>query len=235
MALVARRVAFLESIWVTAAVSCLPVFMASRLSDLFTYGTATAYFALIILAGALIVLVCLTLGGSLGYLLAGDGRWVPTWSYEKWVGTRFLMGKRSSSAISIITILSVFAVMVGTSGMVVVMSVMNGFSSDLRSKILGANAHLIVQKYGKDFSEYPDILKKTRAVTGVTGASPFVLNEVMITSDVNLTGALIKGIEVTTWLRARWITWIILKKSWNGKSRARRALPGKPPTPKGRA
>jgi lipoprotein-releasing system permease protein len=108
------------------------------------------------------------------------------------------MGKRSNSVVGVITVISVAAVAVGTMAMVVVMSVMNGFSTDLRSKIFGANAHLIVLKYGTDFTEYEDIRKKTVELEGITGASPFVLNEVMISSDVNLTGALLKGIDVET-------------------------------------
>ena len=82
--------------------------------------------------------------------------------------------------------------------MVVVMSVMNGFSSDLRSKIFGANSHLLVLKYGSDFVEYDEIVKKTGLLPGVVGATPFVLNEVMVSSETNVTGALLKGIDVKT-------------------------------------
>jgi lipoprotein-releasing system permease protein len=89
-------------------------------------------------------------------------------------------------------------VAVGACAMVVVMSVMNGFSTDLRSKIFGANAHLLVLKYGTDFAEYEDVIQKTSKVRGVTGATPFVLNEVMVSSESNLTGALLKGIDTAT-------------------------------------
>ena len=132
------------------------------------------------------------------FLWSGRDKNKDAWGFESWIGRRFLMGKRTSNVVSLITVLSVFAVVVGTSGMVVVMSVMNGFSSDLRSKILGANAHLLVMKYGTDFTEYPEVMKKTRVLPGVVGATPFIINEVMISSDINLTGALIKGIDIGT-------------------------------------
>lgn len=198
MARVARRVAFVEALAVTGLTAFAAAALAPLLKNYFTYGTAAAYFVLILFAASLVALIALTVGGSIGYLLTGDGAMQPSWSYEKWIGRRFLMGKRSSGAVSIITLLSVFAVVVATSGMVVVMSVMNGFSSDLRSKIMGANAHLIVLKYGTDFSEYEDIVKKTKTIKQVTGASPFVLNEVMISSDINLSGALLKGVDVAS-------------------------------------
>jgi lipoprotein-releasing system permease protein len=197
-AAISRRVAFLESLVITAVAMGLPAFGAVWAADLFTYGTAAAYFAVLLLTGGLILLLSLTMGGSIGYLMTGDGELTLSSAYEAWIGRRYLMGKRSNNVVGMITVISVLAVAVGTMAMVVVMSVMNGFSTDLRSKIFGANAHLIVLKYGTDFTEYEDVRDKTRGVKGVTGASPFVLNEVMVSSDVNLTGALLKGVDVDT-------------------------------------
>jgi lipoprotein releasing system LolC/E family transmembrane protein len=198
MAMRAKRVTFLESTWVTGVCMILPVVAKSYVGDLFTYGTAAAYFAVVLMAAALILLLSLTLGGSIGFLLFGDGAFTGSWSYESWIGRRFLMGKRGSGVVGIITVISVLAVAVGTCAMVIVMSVMNGFSTDLRSKIFGANAHLIVMKYGNDFTEYKSMMDKTRSISGVTGASPFILNEVMVSSDINLTGALLKGMDEKT-------------------------------------
>lgn len=195
MATRAKRVGFLEASWVTGVCMLLPALAQSHTEELFTYGTAAAYFGVVLVAGALILLLALTLGGSIGFLIFGDGAMTPSWAYESWIGRRFLMGKRGSGVVGIITVISVLAVAVGTCAMVIVMSVMNGFSTDLRSKIFGANAHLIVMKYGNDFVDYAGVIKKTRQLPGITGASPFVLEEVMISSDINLTGALLKGIE----------------------------------------
>ncbi len=197
MALLARRVAFLEGLWVTALFSLLPVALADQASTMFTYGTAAAYFAVILITGLLILGLSLVLGGSFGFLFCGDGEFQAGWGYEGFIGRRFLMGK-GGDVVGIITVISVLAVAVGTMAMVVVMSVMNGFSTDLRTKIFGANAHLLVLKYGSDFTEYNDVVEKTKKVPGVLGATPFVLNEVMVSSDTNLTGALLKGIDADT-------------------------------------
>jgi lipoprotein-releasing system permease protein len=197
MALLARRVAFLEVLWVTALASLVPVVMSSSVTSLFTYGTAAAYFAIVLLSALLILGLALIVGGSLGFLFCGDGGLDTGWGYEGFIGRRFLMGK-GGDVVGTITVISVLAVAVGTMAMVVVMSVMNGFSSDLRSKIFGANAHLLVLKYGSDFTEYDDVVKKTSSVPGVAGATPFVLNEVMVSSETNVTGALLKGIDVDT-------------------------------------
>ncbi|MDP2340259.1 MAG: FtsX-like permease family protein [Deltaproteobacteria bacterium] len=197
MALMARRVAFLEGLWVTALFSVVPVLAANQASALFTYGTAAAYFAVILITALLILGLSLILGGSFGFLFCGDGEFQFGWGYEGFIGRRFLMGK-GGDVVGIITVISVLAVAVGTMAMVVVMSVMNGFSTDLRTKIFGANAHLLVLKYGTDFTEYNEVVEKTKVVPGVLGATPFVLNEVMVSSDTNLTGALLKGIDADT-------------------------------------
>jgi len=193
-----RRISFLEVLFITALTSTVVIFGRSLVFELFTYGTAPAYFAVVLVAANLIHLLALVLGGSIGYLFTGDGTFSPSWGYESFIARRFLAGKRGNNVVGIITIISVLAVAVGTTAMIVVMSVMNGFSTDLRSKIFGSNAHLIVMKYGTDFSEHEKSAEKTRGVKGVIGASPFVLNEVMASSDVNLTGALLKGIDVHT-------------------------------------
>ncbi len=198
MSLWIRRIAFLESLFVTSALAVVVALPWVPARDFFTYGTAPAYFAVILLAGGGMLLLALVLGGSLGYLLTGDGEVSTGFGYESWIGRRFLMGKRGDSVVGTITVISVLAVAVGTCAMVVVMSVMNGFSTDLRQKIFGANAHLIVLKYGADFTEYVEVADKTKVVPGVVGASPFIMNEVMVSSDTNLTGALLKGIDNAT-------------------------------------
>ncbi len=140
-------------------------------------------------------LLALAVFCSIGYLFFGERRFNSSFKYEAFIGRRFLMAKRSHRAVSVITLISILAVMGACTGMVVVMSVMNGFSSDFRDKILGSNAHVMLMQYGHDFSNYPAILKKTEHLPGIIGASPFVLGEGMLSSKFNMTGCVIKGIK----------------------------------------
>ncbi len=200
MAAITKRIAFFEALCVVAIGSLFPVYFASTPELLFSYGTSAAYFGIVLLSWNLILILSLALGGAIGYLLTGDGRFSLSFGYESWMGARFLMTKQSSGAISVITLISVIAVTVGCAGMIVVMSVMNGFSHDLRSKIMGANAHLTLSKYGGRavFVEYPEVLRQTINLPGIRGASPFILSEVMISFDRSVGGAVIKGIDTDT-------------------------------------
>lgn len=191
-----RRIAFIESCWATFFFALCGVCLKEWSNDAFSYGTSAAYFVTLIVSSTTLYLIFLTLGGSFGYLLFGEGRFNGHFSYENFIGTRFLMTKRSSHVVSLISVISVVAVMIACSGMIVVMSVMNGFSSDLRSKILGANAHLMVLKYGRDFSEYEQVIEKTKDIPGVVGASAFILNEGLVSSTRNLSSSIITGVDL---------------------------------------
>lgn len=93
--------------------------------------------------------------------------------------------------------ISVTGVALGVMALIVVLSVMSGFEQDLKSKILGAHAHVVVGKLGVDFADYEDVAKQVSTLEGVRTTTPFVLGEGMISSEGGLAGALIKGIDPT--------------------------------------
>lgn len=101
-------------------------------------------------------------------------------------------------AFSVFTCISIFGVYLGTSALVVVLSVMGGFEHDLRQKILGTRAHIVVRKPKSMFTEYPKTLAQVRAIPGVKAVTPFIESEVMITSQTNLSGVLLRGINPRT-------------------------------------
>ena len=96
------------------------------------------------------------------------------------------------------TELSVGAVGVGLMSLIIVLSVMSGFEADLQEKILGTNAHAVVQKYDTDFPEWKDVMKTIAQVPGIKGQTPFIYNEVMLTSEGNIAGTIIKGVDPAT-------------------------------------
>lgn len=108
-----------------------------------------------------------------------------------------LLRRQRRSPTLIMTVLSIGGVAVGVMALCVVLSVMSGFEIDLKRKILGTNAHAVVLKYGV-FEDWEDAAEVARETSGVLGVTPFVLQEVMVTAENNLTGALLKGIDPHT-------------------------------------
>ncbi|MBN1210615.1 MAG: ABC transporter permease [Myxococcaceae bacterium] len=105
---------------------------------------------------------------------------------------------REQSPTMMMTALSVGGVGVGVMALIIVLSVMSGFELDLQKKILGTHAHAVVSKYAGDLPEYPKLMEQIAKVPGVVGQSPFITNQVMIVSEGNVDGVVIKGIDPDT-------------------------------------
>ena len=69
-------------------------------------------------------------------------------SYELFISLRYLEAKRKQAFISLISIISIGGVAVGVAALIIVLAVMTGFKNDVRDKILGTMAHIIIQKTG---------------------------------------------------------------------------------------
>jgi lipoprotein-releasing system permease protein len=116
--------------------------------------------------------------------------------YEWFIGLRYLKAKRKQTFISIITVISIVGVMVGVMALIVVLAVMSGFEKTLKEKILGTQAHLILLKAGQEgIGHYAEVTEKVREVKGVVSAAPFILNQVMLSSESNVSGVVLKGID----------------------------------------
>ena len=109
---------------------------------------------------------------------------------------RYLKAKRKQTFISIITIISITGVTVGVMALIVVLAVMSGFEKTLKEKILGTQAHLVLLKASQEgMDHYEEVAKKVQEVKGVVSAAPFIFNQVMLSSESNVSGVVIKGID----------------------------------------
>ena len=117
-------------------------------------------------------------------------------SFELFVALRYLFSRRKQTFIYIISIMSILGVAIGVGALVVVLGVYNGLTTDMRDKILGANAHAIVMSYiPSAFENRSDILDRVRSVKGVTGATPFIYTEVMLSAGGGVKGVVLRGID----------------------------------------
>jgi lipoprotein-releasing system permease protein len=107
-----------------------------------------------------------------------------------------LRARKSEVGISAITAISILGVVVGVTALIMVLAVMEGFEIDLRDKILGSNAHIVVLQYGGNFSGYQEAVATVEGTEGVVAAAPFVYSEVMIRSPFAAAGVIIKGIDL---------------------------------------
>jgi lipoprotein-releasing system permease protein len=115
--------------------------------------------------------------------------------YELFIGLRYLQAKRKQTFISIITFFSIIGIMLGVMALIVVLAVMDGFGHEIRDKILGTNAHIVLNKYGSGIRDYRGVIKQVEGVPGVVAAAPFVSAQVMLSSQEGVAGAFVRGVD----------------------------------------
>jgi len=118
--------------------------------------------------------------------------------FELLIGLRYLKAKRRSTFISIITFISTAGVALGVMALIVVLAVMTGFEEDLKEKILGTNAHIVVIRNGGPMEEHRAVIEKLKGFKGVQAATPFIYNQVMLSSGKNVSGVVLRGIDVAS-------------------------------------
>jgi lipoprotein-releasing system permease protein len=116
-------------------------------------------------------------------------------SFEFFVGLRYLRAKRKQAFISLITFISIAGVMLGVMAMMVVLAVMTGFGKDIKSKILGANAHIRVMSRDGKLDQHEEVMTKIEAVEGVKASAPFIYSQVMLRRGSSVSGAILRGID----------------------------------------
>ncbi len=116
--------------------------------------------------------------------------------FEFFVARRYLLARRGQAFISVISWISVAGVALGVASLIVVMSVMNGFTTDLRDKIVGVTSHAVLFSTGSTMDEDTAKLAKTISeVPGVAGATPFIYAELMLSTQSGVKGVVVRGIE----------------------------------------
>lgn len=116
-------------------------------------------------------------------------------SFEYFIGDRYLRVKQKQAFVSLITVLSIAGITIGVMALIVVIAVMAGFESDLKSRILGVESHMILRRHGGPFSDYTRILDYLKKVDGIESATPFVYTQTMIRSSSGVSGAVLRGID----------------------------------------
>ncbi|GFM31772.1 lipoprotein-releasing ABC transporter permease subunit [Desulfovibrio subterraneus] len=119
-------------------------------------------------------------------------------SFESFIALRYLMARSKQTFISVISVTSILGVALGVASLIVVLGVMNGFTKDLRDKILGVNAHAITMSIGGGIANYESVMEKVQGVPDITGVTPFIYSEVMISTASGVKGLVLRGVDPAT-------------------------------------
>lgn len=146
--------------------------------------------------------------------------------YEIFIGLRYLKAKRKQAFISIITAFSIIGIMLGVMALIVVLAVMDGFGHEIREKILGTNAHIVLSRFGGGIRGYKEVINKVEGVEGVIAAAPTASAQVMLSGSTGVAGAFLRGIDPPMERKVTNLQKSIIDGDINSLIGGKRGLPG---------
>ncbi len=115
----------------------------------------------------------------------------------RFVGLRFLLGRRETALHSASTFSAAGGMALGTCALLVVLAVMSGFDKEVKERIIGTNAHVILLRFGASGIAHADSLQRRVAEhPEVEATAPFVYGKAMLSAGNAAEGAIIKGIRM---------------------------------------
>jgi lipoprotein-releasing system permease protein len=112
---------------------------------------------------------------------------------------RYLKPRRDNLYVAVIGGISVLGVTVGVMAIILVLSILNGFEREIKTRFIGFDAHIKVKKpHDEGLSDWEKVIEVIRSEKAVTGVSPFVLEKAMITSASGNHVAYVKGTSEET-------------------------------------
>jgi lipoprotein-releasing system permease protein len=114
--------------------------------------------------------------------------------YELFAGLRYTRAKRRNHFISFISGASMIGIAIGVTALITVLSVMNGFERELRTRILGMASHATISAYRGTLENWPEVAKSVSRNHDVAGVAPYIEGEGMLRVGQDLSGTLLRGV-----------------------------------------
>ncbi|MDC0094050.1 lipoprotein-releasing ABC transporter permease subunit [Alphaproteobacteria bacterium] len=126
---------------------------------------------------------------------------------ERMIAFRYIKSRRVEGFISISAWFSLLGIMLGVATLIVVMSVMNGFRTELVDRILGINGHLIIySKNERVISNYNDIINQISDTPNVVAVTPHLEGQALAQKKGSISGVIIRGVNWSD-LAAKQLLW----------------------------
>jgi lipoprotein-releasing system permease protein len=115
-------------------------------------------------------------------------------AYEWMIGTRHLRSTHRRGFVSFVALMSVCGLMLGVATLIVVLSVMNGFERELRSRILSVTSHATLMGLHGTLPEWRSVQDVASHMQGVIAAVPYIESEALLTNGKKVTGSMVRGV-----------------------------------------
>lgn len=110
------------------------------------------------------------------------------------IGLRYTRAERSNRFISFISLISMVGLTLGVAVLITVLSVMNGFDREIKSRILGMVPQATVSST-EIITDWPELAEKISENPDVAAVAPFIQLQGMLTANGQVAGIMVTGIE----------------------------------------
>ena len=115
-------------------------------------------------------------------------------AYEWLIGTRYLRSTHRRGFVSFVALMSVCGLMLGVATLIVVLSVMNGFERELRSRMLTVTSHATLSGLSGSLADWRALQAQVRAQPHVQAAVPYIESQAMLANGQRMAGANVRGV-----------------------------------------
>ncbi len=115
-------------------------------------------------------------------------------NYEILLGLRYVRAKRRNGFISFISLISTLGLALGVAALITVLSVMNGFQKELRTRILGVASHIQITGYDNELGDWQQVADAALKHPDVRAAAPYISEQAMLSFDETVRGAMVRGV-----------------------------------------
>lgn len=114
---------------------------------------------------------------------------------EAFIGWRYTRARRRTRFVSLISAISIGGVALGIAALVTILSIMNGFEREMRDRLLGLAAHLVVDRPHGTVALQGALPDALAALDGVTGLAPYVAGDALLTFRGEVQGVRVNGVR----------------------------------------
>jgi lipoprotein-releasing system permease protein len=115
-------------------------------------------------------------------------------AYELQIGTRHLRSTHRRGFVSFVALMSVCGLTLGVATLIVVLSVMNGFERELRTRILSVTSHATISGMNGPLTDWQALQQKLRGARDVQAVVPYVESQAMFANGRRMAGASVRGV-----------------------------------------
>lgn len=117
--------------------------------------------------------------------------------YEVFIGLRYTRARRRHRIISFISLISVIGITLGIAALITILSVMNGFGNEVRSRILSFISHVTITEPAGNLRDWRTLGERVKGAPHVVAYAPYINGQALLARGKGVSGVVVRGVEPT--------------------------------------